>query len=393
MTKSSLIIADSDIEPRPRDDVGFLHSALCTMSLPIRRPADEFAPILRQDGRYSMLLQPRSYPDGQGGLVKVGVPFGAKARLVLIHIMTEAVKSANPEVYLGRSLTHWMRRLGYTSFSGGPSGTMTLFREQVRRLARCDWTIRRELDEGEGAQLTDVRISDDLLLWTGPSENFVESLRLNDRFFEHLREHAVPLSEHALYTLRENPTALDLYVWLVYRLPRLQRPTVLSWRQVAQHFGNDYRNIRQFRHELRKILPKVLNIYPEARIDMSEGLVMLSPSPPAVSKTLIAYGPTGKGTLVKTQAISASSEPKKKKKNSQKDVCPLKKALLTELAKHLEPKTLAAWFDPVVLQDSDQGLALKCPTGFQADYVAAHFRTQLELSYKRLGWGSLVITT
>jgi hypothetical protein len=31
----------------------FLHSALCAMSLPVRRPADEHAPIIRRDGQKS----------------------------------------------------------------------------------------------------------------------------------------------------------------------------------------------------------------------------------------------------------------------------------------------------------------------------------------------------
>lgn len=379
----------SDLPDAKGDEIGFLHSALCTMSLPVRRPANEFAPILRQDGRYSMLLQPRAYPDGQGGLVQVGVPFGAKARLVLIHIMTEAVKSGSPEVYLGRSLSHWMRRLGYRSFSGGPAGTMTLFKEQVRRLARCDWTIRREMEAGEGAQLSDVRLSDDLMLWSGSQGEFVESLTLNQRFFDHLREHAVPLSEHALTQLRDNPTALDLYVWLVYRLPRLQRPAVLSWRQVSQHFGNDYSNLRQFRHEMRKLLPKVIDVYPAARVDMSDGLVKLSPSPPAMAKTRSGW----------SSALAAvpAPEPLPLEASARKDQqsappCALKETLTRALADHLEAQTIRAWFKDVQLADGEGGLSLECPSAFHASHIRSHFATQLALCFKALGWGAVEIT-
>jgi hypothetical protein len=42
-------------EPVPN----FLHSALCAMSLPVRRPTDETAPIIRRDGQYALAITPR----------------------------------------------------------------------------------------------------------------------------------------------------------------------------------------------------------------------------------------------------------------------------------------------------------------------------------------------
>ncbi|MGI4947030.1 MAG: hypothetical protein ACRYHQ_41830, partial [Janthinobacterium lividum] len=38
----------------------FLHSALCAMSLPVRRPADDTRPILRQDGQYALAITPKA---------------------------------------------------------------------------------------------------------------------------------------------------------------------------------------------------------------------------------------------------------------------------------------------------------------------------------------------
>jgi len=49
----------------------------------------------------------------------------------------------------------------------------------------------------------------------------------------------VPLDETAIRQLRDSATALDLYTWLAYRLPRIGkgRPALLSWNQLAVHFG------------------------------------------------------------------------------------------------------------------------------------------------------------
>src|SRR5947209_13104569 len=63
-------------EPVP----SFLHSALCAMSLPVRRPHDEFAPIMRQDGQYTLVINPKprvQLSDGQHSLRSLGIPYGS----------------------------------------------------------------------------------------------------------------------------------------------------------------------------------------------------------------------------------------------------------------------------------------------------------------------------
>src|SRR5690242_1069674 len=55
----------------------FLHSALCAMSLPVRRPANEHAPIIRQDGQYTLVINPKPVVEVRGGqqsLRSLGVP-------------------------------------------------------------------------------------------------------------------------------------------------------------------------------------------------------------------------------------------------------------------------------------------------------------------------------
>ena len=87
-------------EPAP----SFLHSALCAMSLPVRRPADEAAPIIRQDGQYTLAITPRPVlrpENGQQKLRVLGVPYGSLPRLILIHVMTQAVRSQSRQIALG----------------------------------------------------------------------------------------------------------------------------------------------------------------------------------------------------------------------------------------------------------------------------------------------------
>jgi len=61
-----------DEEPVP----AFLHSALCAMSLPTKRPKDDTQPILREDGKYALAINPRPVlqtVDGKSVLKSLGV--------------------------------------------------------------------------------------------------------------------------------------------------------------------------------------------------------------------------------------------------------------------------------------------------------------------------------
>ena len=55
----------------------FLHSALCAMSLPVRRPADEHAPIIRQDGQYTLVINPKPVVESGGRPAALAKPWRA----------------------------------------------------------------------------------------------------------------------------------------------------------------------------------------------------------------------------------------------------------------------------------------------------------------------------
>ena len=116
--------------------------------------------------------------------------------------------------------------------------------------------------------------------------SFVRDIYLTEGFFDHLRQHAVPLNENAISQLRDSATALDLYTWLAYRLPRInpKKPASLSWQQLAFHFGNDGANIRKFRQTVRDAWERhVSGVYPEARPISTPPSSACTPRPPRCS--------------------------------------------------------------------------------------------------------------
>ncbi len=272
----------------------FLHSALCAMSLPARRPRDEMAPIIRQDGRYTLAITPKPTlvrRDGEIQMQSLGVPFGSYPRIILIYIMSEAVRTSSRDVYLGASFADWLRRLGYDNATHGSRGTASLLKHQLDRLLACEWMIRWDDNDADDAAFAvkEVKLSNEYAGLKGKDGSFVREIRLAEGFFSHLREHAVPLNEAAIRELRNNPTALDLYTYLAYRLLRISgdRPHVLSWDQLATHLGSAAESPRKFRQTIRQNWDLVSAVYPNARVDMSGPQIKMWASPPPIEKKLV----------------------------------------------------------------------------------------------------------
>ena len=86
----------------------------------------------RQNGNFSMLMQPGYVIDKNNNTRSIGLPYGTKPRL-MAFISSEAVRTRSKEIVLGSSLSEFMRRLDLTP-TGGRWGTIPMLRDQMRRL-------------------------------------------------------------------------------------------------------------------------------------------------------------------------------------------------------------------------------------------------------------------
>lgn len=290
----SQITLDAFLRVQDEDPVpAFLHSALCAMSLPTKRPKDETQPIIREDGRYALAINPRPVLqeiDGKKVMRSLCVPFGSYPRVALIYILSQAVQQRSRDVFLGRNFTDWMRRLGYQTISYGPRGTANLMKQQVDRLLACEWQIRWDgADTDQNAfAVRDVKISNEYAGSLDKDGAFAREIRMSEVFYQHLVEHAVPLNEVAIRELKGTPTALDLYTYLAYRLPRvtMDRGQAISWDQLAKHLGNAA-DSKRFRQTVRETMQLVSSVYPNANVDVSGRKVVLYPSPAPLEKKLV----------------------------------------------------------------------------------------------------------
>src|SRR5689334_12600151 len=117
--------------------VGIMHAGFAMTALPHKAANDRV--WIRQGG--SVRLRVESGVDAEDR--SVGLPFGAIARMILLYLQTEAVKTRSREVELGRSMNHWLGTMGVDN--GGK--TYRLVREQSKRLSLCRLTFYRVMDE------------------------------------------------------------------------------------------------------------------------------------------------------------------------------------------------------------------------------------------------------
>jgi hypothetical protein len=87
-----------------------------------------------------------------------------------------------------------------------------------------------------------------------------------------------------------SPFALDIYVWLTYRMSYLQRPSQISWPVLSRQFGSEYGDLRHFRAAFLRHARSILLHYPGARMAATSTSLTLYPSPthvlPAAARLL-----------------------------------------------------------------------------------------------------------
>jgi hypothetical protein len=262
-------------------DIGYLFSGWAQAALPHRRLPDDMAWQVTTD-RVTLIVQPGLRPAANGTPISVGVPYGSRARLILLYLQTEAVRTNTREVELGRSLHAWLRRLEIPI--GGKQ--MASVRDQAERISRCRLSF--QIKQGTRTGLVNQHILDTSMFIEDDSVQgglFVEKASLSQSFFDELKKHPVPVEEAAVRQIANNSLALDVYCWLAYRLHSLNAPITVSWKALHGQFGRSVARLDHFKDHFRTVLALATSVYPDARVEEADsgvGLV-LNPSRPPVS--------------------------------------------------------------------------------------------------------------
>jgi hypothetical protein len=268
--------------------LAYLYSGFAMTGLPHRRLGSDDQVWRRDNGRFSLIVEPGVVLDERSNTVRYGVPYGSRARLILLYLQSEAIRTGSRAISLGASMHDWMAKLGVN-----PGGTnYKAIREQARRLSACTMTVGWRGQGGVSgfnrasivsAMMFVPRLGDgrQTALWD-------ETAELSHEFFEALRQHPVPVSEAAIRCIQNSSAVIDVYIWLCYRLRDLKRSTDVPWPALHAQFGSEYKTIRQFRAKFKEILAEARAVYPGAEVEVTHGGVRLHPSLPAVQPALVS---------------------------------------------------------------------------------------------------------
>lgn len=291
-SRSAVVDVAAQVLEEESQALGITYSGFCLTALPHRRLADDqIWSRSSSSGAVSLLVEPgrirkgRS-DNGEDKYELIGVPYGPKARLILLYLQTRAIQDGSPEVELGRSMNDWLSRMEISV--GGR--TYAEVQQQAERISRCKLTFFWERPDGsEGFENTSI-IAGAIKFRTDDRQGTLwrETVRLSDAFFKALRAHPVPVWEPAVRQLASRSMAFDVYIWLAYRLHVLTRPTPVSWKAIFDQFGGGYTVMKHFKPEFRKAIDFALAVYEEANVDVTEDGVILYPSRPPIPEREIA---------------------------------------------------------------------------------------------------------
>jgi hypothetical protein len=262
--------------------IGIVHAGFAMAALPHKKTPETV--WKREGGQITLLVE-----SGLDSAKRpIGIPYGSIARMIVLYLQTKAVKTRSREVELGASMNAWLNTMGITV--GGK--TYQIVREQSRRISRCRLTFFRRTANAE--MVTNGAFVRDAILPLNPDSAgqlplWQERVRLDEGFYQSLIEHPLPLREAAIRQISNRSMAIDLYVWMAYRLHVLSRPVEVGWPALRRQFGEGYKEMRFFRRDVLAPLRLAMAVYPEASVAVDEkrGLT-LYPSPPPVPERKIS---------------------------------------------------------------------------------------------------------
>lgn len=270
--------------------IGITYAGFCLTALPHKKLADTVA-WERHNGRVGLLIEPgRMRRNGKTTLY--GVPYGSLARIIMLYLQTQALRTGSPRVELGRSMNAWLTRMGIS-----PGGkTYKLVDEQAKRISACHLSFFWEDDHREGFEKDSI-VKSGIALRSSDEQGelWEDTVCLSDRFYQALKEHPVPVQEAALREISNQSLVIDVYVWLAYRLHSLSRPVDVSWPALYAQFGAGFATLKGFRPTMRRALQYALAVYPDAQVEeIDDGVrtlgIRLFPARPPVARRLVAAG-------------------------------------------------------------------------------------------------------
>lgn len=255
-----------------RDNLRHVHSVLAICSLPYTRLPEEKRVWNAKQGRMYLTVTAGRLMGPDGNWQDQPVPYGTRARMMMMHVCSEAIRTNSSTIHIEDTLCGFIRALGYSP-TGGKNGTITSFKQQINALAACNMQIGwkdgrhgKTLNASPFSQTTVELFTDNpdqRTLW--PTE-----LKLSHDFFTSLSKHALPVSTHAMRAFANSPRKIDLIWWLGYRMYSADEDIHLSWENLKDQWGTRYNRVTNFKRDLAQEIADIKHVFPKLPVFLNE---------------------------------------------------------------------------------------------------------------------------
>lgn len=288
--------AAAAIAARPNDtDAAYLARELVQCTLPHRDPGSVTSWV-RRNGNFALVLESSI---NENTLKPFGLPYGSMPRLILLWIVTEAIRTKSRTIKLGDTLNDFLRSLGLDpNTGGGKFSHAKRLKEQIERLLHCRISFRYSegsAQKGRKAFLNMEMAREGRFWWDfkNPEQGglFESEIVLGEVFFEAITAAPVPVDMRALIALKQSPLAIDVYTWANYRLFTMQRAgnrqIKIPLAELKEQFGGEYSRLRDFKASFAEALIKVQEVFPALDYSFDKSALVLRDSRqnPAIAPT------------------------------------------------------------------------------------------------------------
>jgi len=197
-------------------------------------------------------------------LVPYGIPYGSFPRLVLAYIITRVIQTGERRIELSSHFSSFLEELGYTGNHKGNSKAGKRIRDQLLRLLLASSRFEGRTGTDEQGHMAGVKIdvAPKYSLWwdfKNPEQGSLwgSYIEISEEFRQSILRTPVPLRTDILKAVKKSPLALDVYMWVSYRLFTMrasgQESISLGYGRLQEQFGTGIAeaNYRQFRQELK----------------------------------------------------------------------------------------------------------------------------------------------
>lgn len=211
-----------------------------------------------------------------------GVPFGSIPRFMTAWIATEAVRTNDTVLDLGKSQNQFLTKLGLRH----DGKDVRRLHEQSKRYFNTLLNIKVDVPTAGQIGYGNILVASDAFLAWNPNRPDQDSLwsstlTLTSEFKRACTEGAIPIDMRVLNALSRSPLAMDIYMVLTWRVYIARKITTVPWERLQLQFGGtETQRMTHFRQGFMRALSQVLEIWkPSISVDKDEGLTIFPGKP------------------------------------------------------------------------------------------------------------------